>query len=118
MPPAASLCQRGDRQRALAPPAKQHGGSIGQRPPMPLERFPITWNCVIEKESLKFKELEHVLIEKVEQLLRDMLYRDLNANGTEKYTANTSAIEMANEMIVSARKDLRNKKANTKMFHT
>jgi hypothetical protein len=28
---------------------------------------------VIEKESLKFKELEHVLIEKVEQLFRDML---------------------------------------------
>ena len=33
-----------------------------------LERFPITWNHVIEKEALKFKELEHVLIEKVEQL--------------------------------------------------
>jgi transposase len=28
---------------------------------------------VIEKESLKFKELEHVRIEKVEQLFRDML---------------------------------------------
>ena len=39
----------------------------------PLERFPIAWNHVIEKESLKFKELEHVLIEKVEQLFRDML---------------------------------------------
>jgi hypothetical protein len=39
----------------------------------PLERFPITWNHVIEKESLKFKELEHVLVEKVEQLFRDML---------------------------------------------
>jgi len=38
-----------------------------------LERFPITWNHVIEKESLKIKELEHVLIEKVEQLFRDML---------------------------------------------
>jgi arsenate reductase-like glutaredoxin family protein len=38
-----------------------------------LERFPITWNHVIEKESLKFKELEHVLVEKVEQLFRDML---------------------------------------------
>ena len=38
-----------------------------------LERFPITWNHVIEKESLKFKELEHVLIEKVDQLFRDML---------------------------------------------
>ena len=38
-----------------------------------LERFPITWNHVIEKESLRFKELEHVLIEKVEQLFRIML---------------------------------------------
>ncbi len=38
-----------------------------------LERFPITWNRVIEKESLRFKELEHVLIEKADQLLRDML---------------------------------------------
>ena len=37
------------------------------------ERFPITWNHVIEKESLKIKEVEHVLIEKVEQLFRDML---------------------------------------------
>jgi len=29
---------------------------------------------VIEKEVLKFKDLEQVLIEKVEQLFRDMLY--------------------------------------------
>jgi len=28
---------------------------------------------MIEKESLRIKELEHVLIEKVEQLFRDML---------------------------------------------
>jgi len=28
---------------------------------------------VIEKDSLKIKELEHVLIEKGEQLFRDML---------------------------------------------
>jgi hypothetical protein len=33
-----------------------------------LERFPIRWNHLIEKESLSFKELEHVQIEKVEQL--------------------------------------------------
>ncbi len=39
----------------------------------PLKRFPIAWNHVIEKESLNFKELEHVLIEKVVQLFRDML---------------------------------------------
>jgi hypothetical protein len=37
-----------------------------------LERLPYTWNHVIEKESLKFKELEHVLIEKVEQRFWDM----------------------------------------------
>ncbi len=45
-----------------------HGATRG----VPLVRFPITWNHVIEKESLKFKELEHVLIEKVEQFFRDM----------------------------------------------
>src|ERR1700730_7933569 len=39
-----------------------------------LERFPITWNHVIEKESLKCKDLEHGGIEKVEQVFRDMLY--------------------------------------------
>jgi hypothetical protein len=38
-----------------------------------LERFPPHGNCVIEKKSLRFKELEHVLIEKFEQLFRDML---------------------------------------------
>jgi hypothetical protein len=41
---------------------------------MALECFPITWTHVIEKEALRFKELEHVLIEKVEQLFRDMLW--------------------------------------------
>ena len=41
--------------------------------PGQLERLPFTWNCVIEKESLKFKELEHVLIEKAEQHFRDTL---------------------------------------------
>ncbi|QBR70352.1 hypothetical protein CU048_02625 [Beijerinckiaceae bacterium] len=38
-----------------------------------LERFPIRWNHLIEKESLKFNELEHVPIEKVGQLFRNML---------------------------------------------
>ena len=38
-----------------------------------LERLPYTWNHVIDKESLKFKELEHVRVEKAEQLFRDML---------------------------------------------
>ena len=36
------------------------------------EGFRTTWNHGIEKESFKFKELEHVLIEKVEQLFPDM----------------------------------------------
>ncbi|MGH6856321.1 MAG: hypothetical protein ACRECP_01445 [Methylocella sp.] len=48
-------------------------GGMRRPRPMTLERFPITWNHVIEEESLKFKELEHVLVEKVEQLFRDML---------------------------------------------
>jgi hypothetical protein len=39
----------------------------------PLERVPSKWNHLIDKDSLKFKELEHVRIEKVEQLFLDML---------------------------------------------
>jgi hypothetical protein len=31
------------------------------------------WNHLIDKDSLKIKELEHVRIEKVEQLFLDML---------------------------------------------
>ncbi|PZR84629.1 MAG: hypothetical protein DLM68_12335 [Hyphomicrobiales bacterium] len=38
-----------------------------------LERFPIRWNHLIEKDSLEFKELEHVLIEKFSQLFRNRL---------------------------------------------
>jgi hypothetical protein len=37
------------------------------------ERVTIKWNHLIGKDSLKIKELEHVGIEKVEQLFRDML---------------------------------------------
>ena len=43
------------------------------KPDRLLERFPIRWNHLIEKELLRFKELEHVLIEKVGQLFRNML---------------------------------------------
>jgi hypothetical protein len=39
------------------------------------ERFSITWNHVIEKKSLNINKLEHVRIEKVAQLFRDMLWR-------------------------------------------
>jgi hypothetical protein len=37
------------------------------------ERFPIAWNHVIDKESLKIKMLKQVLIEKVWQLFRNLL---------------------------------------------
>jgi hypothetical protein len=43
------------------------------RATMDLERFPIGWTHLVERQSLRFKELEHVLIEKVDQLLRNML---------------------------------------------
>ncbi|TLG79334.1 hypothetical protein FEV16_00170 [Methylocystis sp. B8] len=38
-----------------------------------LERFPIAWNHAIDKESLKIKRLEQVLVEKVCQLFRNLL---------------------------------------------
>jgi hypothetical protein len=38
-----------------------------------LERFPITWNHVIDKKSFKIKTLKQVLIEKVCQLFRNLL---------------------------------------------
>ncbi|MGB6325381.1 MAG: hypothetical protein WBG11_06285 [Methylocella sp.] len=41
--------------------------------PANLERFPIRWNRLIVKESLGFKVLGHVLIEKIGQLFRNML---------------------------------------------
>ena len=41
--------------------------------PLQLERFPIRLNHLIEKDSLRFKELEHVLIEKIGQPFRNML---------------------------------------------
>jgi hypothetical protein len=38
-----------------------------------LERFPITWNPLIDKDALKIKELKHVLIEKAERLFQNIL---------------------------------------------
>ena len=38
-----------------------------------LERIPIKWNHLIDMDALKFKELKHAQIEKVEQLFLDML---------------------------------------------
>ncbi|MGH6813614.1 MAG: hypothetical protein ACREDM_15165, partial [Methylocella sp.] len=43
------------------------------KPHRPLERFLITWNHGIDQEPLRIQELEHVLIEKAEQLFRDAL---------------------------------------------
>ncbi len=37
------------------------------------QRLPDQMEYLIDKDLLKFKELEHVLIEKVEQLFRDKL---------------------------------------------
>jgi hypothetical protein len=42
-------------------------------PGIALERFPIRRAHLIEEESLKLKEMEHVLIEKVIQLFRNTL---------------------------------------------
>ena len=41
--------------------------------PVPASALADQWNHVIEKELFKFKDLEHVGIEKVERLFRDRL---------------------------------------------
>ncbi len=38
-----------------------------------LERLPTRWTHLIDKEQLRFKELEHVGLEKAGQLFRNML---------------------------------------------
>ena len=38
-----------------------------------LERLPTRWTHLIDKESLRFKELEHVGLKKAGQLFRNML---------------------------------------------
>jgi hypothetical protein len=53
-----------------AQPLAARTGSLTGRA---LERVPIKWNHLIDKDSLRINKLEHVLIEKVEQLFRDML---------------------------------------------
>jgi hypothetical protein len=55
------------------PQPQQRMESREQATRLLLERFRITWNHVIEKESLKHKDVEHALIEKVEQPIRDMI---------------------------------------------
>jgi hypothetical protein len=49
-----------NHHRGVQRRAGSHAAALG--------RFPITWNHVIEKESLNINKLEHVGIEKVEQL--------------------------------------------------
>jgi hypothetical protein len=51
-----------------------------------LERFPITWNHVINKEPLRIKELDHAGIEKVEQLFLDMLQLPRRKSSLESRT--------------------------------
>jgi hypothetical protein len=74
--------QKHDRDRANADcnnkiTCEMHFGAIlGNKTWLALsvpERLPYRWTHLIEKEPLRFKELEHVLIEKVEQLFRNML---------------------------------------------
>src|ERR1700675_354298 len=75
-PPLSRACARATAET-------RHFESLGNNKHLPngrygarfcLERVPIKWNHLIDKDSLKIKELEHVLIEKVEQLFRDMLF--------------------------------------------
>jgi hypothetical protein len=47
-------------------------GGPEQTGSMALERVPIAWTHVIDKDALRFEDLEHVLIEKVGQVFRDM----------------------------------------------
>ncbi len=49
-----------------------------------LERLPIGWSRLIEKELLEIKELEHVLIEKFGQLFRNMLQNANRSNAAPR----------------------------------
>jgi hypothetical protein len=56
-------------EAALTEPSRDNAVRRGVR----LERIPLKWTHLIEKDSFKIKELEHVLIENVEQVFRVML---------------------------------------------
>ncbi len=58
-----------------------------------LERVPIKWNHLIDKDSLKIKELEHVLIEKVEQLFWDM-HQHANSVRDPAFRQKATSIEL------------------------
>jgi hypothetical protein len=56
-------------EAALTEPSRDNAVRRGVR----LERIPLKWTHLIDKDSFKIKELEHVLIENVEQVFRVML---------------------------------------------
>jgi hypothetical protein len=56
-------------EAALTGPSRDNAVPRGVR----LERVPLKWTHLIDKDSFKIKELEYVLIENVEQLFRVML---------------------------------------------
>jgi hypothetical protein len=79
-------------------------------PGVPLERFPIRRHRLIEKEPLRFKELEHVLIEKVGQLFRNMLWgapvrRDARSHACPSFDLQKQRDEFALAMCVGLGKD-------------
>ena len=81
--PLANLQYAEDGCFATGNAPMELGFSIGSNPCLFMTRQPsfeaalecvsIKWNHLIDKDSLKIKELEHVLSEKVEQLFWDML---------------------------------------------
>ena len=56
-------------EAALPGPSRDNAVPRGVR----LERILLKWTHLIDKDSFKIKELEHVLIENVEQVFRVML---------------------------------------------
>ena len=57
-------------EAALTGPSPDNAVRRGVR----LERIPLKWTHLIDKDSFKIKELEHVPIENVEQLFRVTLW--------------------------------------------
>jgi hypothetical protein len=70
-----SLAQPGAATPAYSASGKRHASNLRARHSFTflLERVPFGRNRPIDKNALKFKELGHVLIEKVGQLFRNML---------------------------------------------
>ena len=66
---------------------RDYSGEAGPRKGV-AERFPITWNHVIEKESLNINKLEHALIEKVEHFFGICSSEPLNCSLTRANFSN------------------------------